>query len=206
MAGVPAMSEMAGIGGMGAVALIGLLAGLDNLQVGAALGCAGMRRGRRWGFALVSGLCETLMPLLGLALGRQMQHAIAVRFGAAAGPQGGPGVAALIALVVGGCGGAILFQALRDGDAAAIADSRFAVFGLPVTLSFDNLFAGIGLGSLGYPVLLSAAVVGAVSSGLCLIGLFGGALVRGWSPRWAPVASGLCLVALAVARLLGFEA
>lgn len=176
---------------MTGVFLLGLLVGLDNLQVGAALGLVRMSAARRWAFAAVFAFCETAMPLAGLALGQ----AARARAGAWA---DGIGIAVLAL-----CGLLIVVVALRGGDdAEALAGSRLALAGLPLSLSFDNLAAGVGLGSLGFPVVASALIIGLASGSLCALGLFAGARVRRWAPKRAELWSGVYLLALAAVRLL----
>jgi putative Mn2+ efflux pump MntP len=178
---------------MGAVFFLGLLVGLDNLQVGAALGLARMSTARRWAFAGAFAFWETAMPLLGLALG----HAARARVG--------PWAEELGIAVLGICGMLILVMALRGGDEAGeegFAGSRLALAGLPLTLSFDNLAAGVGLGSLGFPVIASALILGLVSGSLCALGLFAGAYLRRWVPARPELLSGAFLLILAAFRLL----
>jgi putative Mn2+ efflux pump MntP len=169
------------------VAAFGVLAGLDNLHVSAALGVSRPRRGRLLALAAAFAACEALMPLAGMALGGALRRAVPAL--QAAGP--------LVLLL---CGAAILLHALREGDAREVVEGRW-ILGLPITLSLDNLFAGVGLGSAGYPVVASAAVVGAVSGGMCVAGLFAGAWLRRWVPGRAEVWSGAFLVVLALVSL-----
>lgn len=173
-----------------AVFLLGLLVGLDNLQVGAGLGLVRMSAARRWAFAGVFALCETLMPLAGLALGQ------------AARARAGVWADAIGIAVLGLCGLLIVVFALRGGDGESLAQSRLALAGLPLSLSFDNLAAGVGLGSLGFPVVASALILGLVSGSLCALGLFAGAQLRRWAPKRAELWSGVYLLALAAIRLL----
>jgi putative Mn2+ efflux pump MntP len=177
---------------MTAVFLLGLLVGLDNLQVGAGLGLVRMSTARRWAFAGAFALCETVMPLVGLALGT----AARVRAGAWADRIG----IAVLAL----CGILIIVFALRGGEEAqeSLAGSRLALAGLPLSLSLDNLAAGVGLGSLGFPVIASALILGLISGSLCALGLFAGARLRRWVPQRAELWSGVYLLALAVFRLV----
>ncbi len=173
------------------LAVIGVLAGLDNLHVSAALGVARPRRGRLVALAVAFAACEALMPLVGLALGSALRNLLPVL--ETAGP--------LVLLL---CGAAILVQALRedDDDAAERAEvGGWMILGLPLSLSLDNLVAGVGLGSAGYPVLLSAAVVGAISGGMCLVGLFAGAGLRRWLPARAEAWSGVFLMGMAIVSL-----
>jgi manganese efflux pump family protein len=174
-----------------AVFLLGLLVGLDNLQVGAGLGLVRMTSARRWAFAGVFAFCETFMPLVGLALGQVARSRAGVWADAI-----GIGVLAL-------CGLLIIVLSLRGSeDAEELVGSRLALAGLPLSLSFDNLAAGVGLGSLGFPVVASALILGLVSGSLCALGLFAGARLRRWVPKRAELWSGVYLLALAAVRLL----
>lgn len=178
---------------MTAIFLLGLLVGLDNLQVGAALGLVRMSTARRWAFAGAFAFWETAMPLAGLGLG----SAVRVRVG--------PWAEAVGIAVLGLCGLLILLMALRgagDETEEGFAGSRLTLAGLPLSLSFDNLAAGLGLGSLGFPVVASALVLGLVSGSLCAFGLFAGARLRRWVPARPELLSGSFLVILAVVRLL----
>jgi manganese efflux pump family protein len=169
------------------VAAFGVLAGLDNLHVSAALGVSRPRRGRLLALAAAFAACEALMPLVGLALGGALRRAFQPLEGA------GP----LVLLV---CGAAILLHAVREGEAREVVEGRW-VLGLPLALSLDNLFAGVGLGSAGYPVLASALVVGALSGGMCVAGLLAGAWLRRRVPGRAEVWSGAFLVVVALVSL-----
>lgn len=169
------------------VAAFGILAGLDNLHVSAALGVSRPGRRRLLGLAAAFAACEALMPLAGLALGGTLRRTVPALETA------GPVVLLL-------CGAAILLHALREGDAREVVEGRW-VLGLPITLSLDNLFAGVGLGSAGYPVAASALVVGVISGAMCLAGLFAGGWLRRWVPGRAEVWSGTFLVVLALFSL-----
>lgn len=169
------------------VAAFGLLAGLDNLQVSAALGVSRPRRGRLLGLAAAFAACEALMPLVGLAIGGSLRRAVPAL--EVAGP---------VVLLL--CGAAILLNALREGEAREVVEGRW-MLGLPLTLSLDNLFAGVGLGSAGYPVVASALVVGAISGAMCVAGMFAGGWLRRWVPGRAEVLSGAFLVVLALVSL-----
>lgn len=174
------------------VAAFGVLAGLDNLHVSAALGVSRPRRGRLLLLAGAFAACEALMPLVGLAAGGALRRTL-------------PALESVGPVVLLLCGAAILLHALREGDAREVVEGRW-MMGLPLTLSLDNLFAGVGLGSAGYPVLASALIVGAISGTMCIAGLFMGAWVRRWVPGRPEVWSGAFLVVLALFSLARGEA
>jgi len=180
--------------GLGTVLFLGLLAGLDNLQVGAGLGLVRMERARRLALAGSFLLCETAMPLAGFGLGSLVQRLA------------GPLAEGIGTLVLALCGGLITFAALRENrkekkeEEKRIGSGWLLLIVLPLSLSFDNLFVGLGLGSLGYPVVVSSLLIGGVSGGLGCVGLLTGDRVRRWIPEWAELLSGAYLVALAVFR------
>ena len=186
------------------VLLLGLLVGLDNFQVGAGLGLVPMSARQRWTFTGAFAFCETVMPLMGLVLGR----AVAGALGSWAELVGIAVLAATGALIAG-------LAWLREEQAEAAGKDRamtscLALAGLPLSLSFDNLAAGFGLGSLGFPVVASAVAIGVISGSLCALGIFAGARAGEWlgssmprlAPRRAEVWSGVYLVVLAAGRLL----
>ena len=76
-------------------------------------------------------------------------------------------------------------------------NSRHMLFGLPLSLSLDNLLAGVGLGSIHYPVLFSALVIGLVSAAMSCTGLYLGNWLRRFVPKRSDVIVGayLCLLA-----------
>lgn len=182
---------------MWAVVVVGLLVGLDNLQVGAALGLAGLSSRRRRLAAVAFALCETLMPLVGLALGHGARR-VAGDFAEWIG---------IGALVI--CGALILWTSRRGGsedEAASILDRDVTLVLLPLSLSFDNLLAGLSFGALGFPVLPTALGIGFLSGALCAVGLYGGdrahRLVPPWAKGAAEAASGGFLLLLAGVRMV----
>jgi putative Mn2+ efflux pump MntP len=75
------------------------------------------------------------------------------------------------------------------------------IFGLPLSLSLDNLVGGAGLGASGFPPILSATLIGAVCSVLSFAGLFLGSRGRLLWPRRASAISGVWLVLISVMSL-----
>ena len=169
---------------LGTVILFGILAGVDNLQACSAIGLLPLHGARRCLLALAFTVCETAAPLAGLAVGN-----VLLRWTGSAGPKLGP----LLTLA---CGIAILIFTFR-GEAALVLNHRKWVFGMPVALSCDNLLAGTGLSSLHYPLAASALVIGFISAAMSCIGLYSGAWVRRFLPRWMEFAVGVYLCALA---------
>jgi manganese efflux pump family protein len=168
------------------IILLGVLAGLDNLQVAAAISMTPLTRTRRALFALAFCVCEISTPLMGLLL----MNMLRVRFG-----HWIDNVAPLILLA---CGAVIIYLALRDDDQLEkLVNNKWTLVGLPLSLSFDNLLIGFSLGTFGYPLPLAAMTVGSVSACMCLAGIVGGARIRRWIPNHAEMISGFYLIAIA---------
>jgi putative Mn2+ efflux pump MntP len=171
---------------LAAILVFGVLAGLDNLQVCSSIGLLPIRRARKHLYALAFSACETLSPLLGLAIGQGL-----LRLTGGAIAKAGPAV--LLA-----CGVAVVVLALRDDDLTGFANGRGLLLGLPLSLSFDNLLAGVGLGAIHYPIVTSALIVGLVSAAMSCIGLYLGAAVRRFVPKRIEWVVGAYLCVLAV--------
>ena len=154
---------------MPALLLLAVALGLDNLAAAIGFGVGGVRGGTRLRIAVVFGLFEAGMPVLGLLLG----HGVADTLGQAARWLGG---AVLIAVGVIG-----LVHARRAAGSAEGADLggqplwRLLLAGL--VLSGDNLAAGFALGAYHTNLALAAAVFGVVSVGMSLVGLELGARI-----------------------------
>src|SRR5215212_397693 len=86
--------------------LLGVLAGIDNLQVAAAISVAPLTRARRTLLVVSFAACEIGSPLLGVFLAHALQTRFNVSFGG------------IRPFVVAACGMAIVWLALREKDEA----------------------------------------------------------------------------------------
>jgi putative Mn2+ efflux pump MntP len=171
---------------MARLLLLGLLAGIDNVQVAAAISAAPLARRRRLLLATSFALCEIASPLLGVLLA----HLLRTKFGVVLDGVG--------PLVVVACGIAIVWLALRDDDdAKQLLASRWTLIGLPLSLSVDNLLIGVSAVSLGYPPALAALVIGATSATMCVIGVVAGERMARLIPARAELVSGCALIVIA---------
>jgi putative Mn2+ efflux pump MntP len=173
------------------VLVLGFVLSLDNVRVSVALGTVPFGLKRAVQVALTFGLWDGVMPLIGLLVGR--------RIGAAVGD-----VAELVgAAALGGYGLYLVITALRNPEPDEL-DHPWALFGIPLTLSLDNLLAGASLGLLGLAPWLSAAVFGLMTAALSLVGLqLGRAAARLVRIR-SDLLSGVTLIMAAVALPLLF--
>jgi putative Mn2+ efflux pump MntP len=76
------------------------------------------------------------------------------------------------------------------------------LFGLPISLSLDNLTVGAGIGSLPGPAIPPALLIGAISALMSCAGLYCGAWLRRFAPRRIELVAGSYLCVLAVRMLI----
>jgi len=156
-----------------ALLLLAAAVGLSNFAAAIGIGLSGIRGSARVRIAVVFGLFEAGMPVLGLALG----HGLAAGLGEAAGWLAG---AVLIAVGV-----ISLTFARRDpGRSQGLAPGREErpwrtgrVVAIGFALSADNLAAGFALGSYHTRLAVAAVVFGGVSVAMSLAGLELGAKI-----------------------------
>ncbi|HEY6968719.1 MAG TPA: manganese efflux pump [Candidatus Angelobacter sp.] len=171
------------------VVLFGFMASLDNFQAACALGLLPLKRARKFLLGASFGICESVSSLAGLLLGNFLQaHFFPGKFA---------GIMALLA-----SGTTILYLAWKERELDEVANDGWMIFGLPVTLSLDNLVGGAGLGANGFPPLLSAALIGAICSAMSFAGIFLGSHGRRVFPRRAAALSGVWLLVIALGSLI----
>jgi manganese efflux pump family protein len=173
------------------VLIIGFVLSLDNFRVSIALGTVPFGLKRALQVAVIFGLWDGIMPLIGLLIGHQIGDAVG-------------DVADLVgAAALGGYGLYLLISALRNPEPDEL-DHPWALFGIPLALSLDNLFAGASLGVLGLSPWFSAAVFGVMTAALSLVGLQLGRAAAGLIRIRSDLLSGVTLIIAAVALPLVF--
>jgi manganese efflux pump family protein len=197
-----------------ALLLVAVALGLSNLAAAIGIGSSS-GPGDRVRVAVVFGVFEAGMPLVGLALG----HGVADSLGHATRWLGGA-----ILIVVGGYGFVQAWRAqaqagaaqarggsgqlgeARGGKAPAAEDGgrrfgRLVLSGL--ALSIDNLAAGFALGAYHVAIVLAAVLIGCVSAGMSLAGLEIGARLGTAFGRRSEFTAGLVLIAVGAAMAAG---
>ena len=173
------------------VLVLGFVLSLDNFRVSIALGTVPFGLKRAVQVALTFGLWDGIMPLIGLLIGRQIGAAV------------GDVADSVGAAALGGYGLYLVISALRNPEPDEL-DHPWALFGIPLTLSLDNLLAGASLGILGLSPWLSAAVFGVMTAALSLVGLQLGRAVTRLIRIRADLLSGVTLIIAAVTLPLVF--
>ena len=191
-----------------ALLLLAVALGLSNFAAAIGIGVSGVRGQARVQIAVVFGVFEAGMPVLGVALGQ----GVAASLGQAARWLGGAaliviGLTSLIlarraardACVTGGRAGD--GGPGPDGDGPSWRLGRIVISGL--ALSVDNLAAGFALGAYHTGLALAATVFGAVSVIMTLAGLeLGARLGAGAGDRSELIAS-VMLIAVGIAVAAG---
>ena len=123
---------------------------LDSFAVAAGRGIAGLSPRERLRLSLICAAFEALMPLVGLAGGRLLAHAVS-------------GAADYIAIAV--LLGVGLVMLRPDGDElpenVAARSRGLAALGLGLSVSLDELAIGFTIGLLGLAVALAVALIAA---------------------------------------------
>lgn len=168
-----------------ALILVGLSVGLDNFAVSIAIGLSKIKKSTRILIALVFGIFETGMPLLGLLIG----HQFAKRLGEHSNLIGG------ILLILAGI--YVLINSYKKKD-PKLKDSRYSSLGkLLITglaLSIDNLIVGFSLGAHKEPIVLTIIVIGITSVVLALLGLEIGSRLGSKVEEYSEAISGIILI------------
>jgi putative Mn2+ efflux pump MntP len=169
--------------------VLGFALSLDNFRASIALGTLPFSRGRAVQVALTFGLWDGLAPLAGVLLGRYFDRAIgwiADYLGPA---------------VMGAYGLYLLVRALRSAVPEEL-DHPWALFGIPLSLSLDNLLAGTSLGLLGFSPPLSAGIFATITVLMSFAGLCLGRVAARLIPIRSDLLSGIALVIMAVVLAL----
>lgn len=179
-----------------ALLLAGLSVGLSNFAASIAIGLGGASKSMRIKLALVFGLFETGMPIVGLVLGQQ----IAGKLGSHASELGG-GLLILTGLYM-------TFEALKnvkDKEVKSAESGGFIKLLLTgLALSIDNLIVGFGLGAHHQNVAEAALTIGIVSIILALLGLEIGDRASSKLEESSEIASGAILILVGAAIAFGF--
>jgi manganese efflux pump family protein len=181
-----------------ALLLVALALGLSNFAASVGIGVSGVDPRARLRVAVIFGIFETGMPILGLLLGRSLASAL----GYAA---HWIGAALLIATGIYAVVQAIRSHAGQDREAPATPPGqrtgRLLVTG--AALSIDNLAVGFALGTFHVNLAVAAIVIGVVSICLSLLGLELGNRLGTRTGNRGELIGGLVLIGVGVAIAAG---
>jgi len=139
--------------------LLGFALSLDSFRASLGLGTLQLSRLRQIQMVIAFGICDAVAPLIGLLIGKSLLEVI------------GPWVQHLGPLLLCAYGVYVVYIARHCAEGEAGESDRWMVLGLPLSLSLDNLVAGTTLGMIGFPLLISVTIIGAMSALLSFAGL-----------------------------------
>ena len=182
------------LGPMVALVLAAISVGLSNFAAAIAIGVSGVSARRRLEVAIVFGVFEVGMPIVGLVLGNHLAHTL----GHSAKWVGG---GLLMAAGVYGLFAGLKERGEADAPPTGMSPGRLILTG--VALSIDNLVVGFALGAYHVSLIVAALLIGVISVGLSLIGLELGARIGERTGGTAEVVGSVVLIAVGAAIAAG---
>ena len=170
--------------------LLGFALSLDSFRVSLGLGTLKLSRLRQLQIVIAFGVCDAIAPLIGLLIGKSLLEYI------------GPWVEHLGPLLLCAYGVYVIYIARRCAGKEEGDTDRWMVLGLPLSLSLDNLVAGTSLGMIGFPILLSVAIIGAMSALFSFAGLWFGRTAVKLLPAKMELIGGVVLICIAISFVI----
>ncbi len=170
---------------IGSLLVLGVTLSLDNFRTAVVLGGIRLSWRRSLQVAAVFGFWDGLAPLVGILVGGYLGEKI----GSTADYVGAAALAAY--------GLFLVIQAWRTAEPEE-ADQRWALFGLPVPLSVDNVVAGTSLGLLGFSPWLAPPLFGVITALMTVVGLQLGRVLARFIKIRSDLVTGVALVVMAI--------
>jgi putative Mn2+ efflux pump MntP len=170
---------------IGSLLLIGLTLSLDNFRTAVALGAIRLSWARSVRVAVTFGFWDGAAPLVGILVGDYLGQKI----GSTADYVGASALA--------GYGLCLVARACLTAEPEE-PDQRWALFGLPLPLSVDNVVAGTSLGLLGFSPWIAPPLFGAITMVVSLVGLQLGRAAAHFIPVRSDLVTGVGLVVMAI--------
>jgi len=163
--------------------------GFDTFAVAAALGVQGLAPKERLKASLLMSSFEMAMPVVGLLLG----HGLGAAVGGVA-----DYVAAAALLALGGW--MLIAGEGEEGEQVAALSSLggFALIGLGISISLDELAMGFTIGLLRLSIVLAVVLIGVQAFAVAQLGLRLGARLGEAAREWAERIAGAALVGLGI--------
>jgi putative Mn2+ efflux pump MntP len=176
---------------LGSLLIVGFALSLDNFRTAVVLGVGQFSWKRAAQISLTFGFWDGLSPLMGILIGDYLGEKI----GSTADYIGAATLAAY--------GVYLIAEALRTPAPDKGLDYRFALFGLPLPLSVDNVVAGTSLGLLGYSPWLAPPLLGFTTAVVSLAGLQIGRVIGQWMRIRPDLLTGVALLVMGTMVGLG---
>jgi putative Mn2+ efflux pump MntP len=168
----------------GSLLILGFTLSLDNFRTAIAFGALPLSWRRSVQIALMFGFWDGVAPLIGILIGQYWSESI------------GSTAEYVGAIALGAYGLFLVIQAWRTPPPEEM-DKPWAVLGLLVPLSADNVVAGTSLGLLGYSPWLAAPIFGVMTAVMALVGLRIGRAAASFIRIRPDLVTGVALVVMA---------
>jgi putative Mn2+ efflux pump MntP len=178
---------------IGDLLILGFTLSFDNFRTALALGALRLKWRRAGQVALAFGFWDAVAPLAGIPVGHYLGQTI------------GSTAEYVAAVALGLYGLYLLVQAGRTAAPEEL-DRPWALFGLPLPLSVDNVVAGTSLGLLGFSPWVAAPIFGAITALMTFLGLQLGRAAAHFIRIRSDVLTGVALIVLAAVLGLGSAA
>src|SRR4051812_48641074 len=174
----------------GELLLLGITLGLDNFRTAIILGALRLSLRHCLQVALVFGFWDMVAPAVGILVG----DAFAEKIGSTADYIG--------AGVLFAYGVYLLVESWRN-PAPEEMDQRWALFGLPLPLSIDNVVAGTSLGLLGFSPWIAPPLFGVTTVVMTFVGLEIGRAAARYIRIRSDLVTGVALIIMAALLAFG---
>lgn len=176
-----------------ALLLMAAALGTDAMSLAIGIGLRGVSRREALRASLVIGLFHVIMPLIGTWAGGVLSR-VAGDIARAT----GAGIVAVIGIrMVWGC-----LKSRDEGSDTQIKLSGMPLLLLALSVSLDALSVGLGLGTLGYNIYLTAILFGIFGAGMTAAGMFMGHKLGKFLGRYGEAVGGGVLIILAIKMFL----
>jgi len=169
---------------IGSLLILGFTLSLDNFRTSIAFGGLPLSWRRSVEIALMFGFWDGVAPLVGMLVGHYWSHVI------------GSTAEYVGAIALGAYGLYLVVRAWRTAAPEKL-DRPWALYGLLVPLSLDNVVAGTSLGLFGYSLWLAPVVFGVTTAVMALVGLRIGRAVAGVVRIRPDLLTGMALLVMA---------
>lgn len=175
---------------IGELLILGTVLSLDNFRTAIILGPLRLTWHNAVRVSLVFGFWDAVAPLVGILGGDYFAETI------------GSSAEYVGAVVLGAFGLYLLVEASRTPEPEEF-DQRWALFGLPLPLSVDNVVAGTSLGLLGYSPWIAPPLFGAITAVMTFVGLAIGRVAARFIRVRSDLLTGVALIIIAILQALG---
>jgi manganese efflux pump family protein len=179
------------IGEYGIFSIIGFVLMMDNFRVSIGLGTLDIKRTRQKQIAFAFGLFESIIPILGAMIGNFIAKFL------------GSWTTHLGPLTIGLYGIYMIYLTTVKEQHYVTSDSRWLLLVLlPLSLSLDNLIAGISMGLMGIQLLTFALIIGITTTLVSLGGMQLGRIITKYVSSNTNMFCGISLIVTAISLVV----